>query len=224
MIQQPQAQPIMGGPQVGAAVVPNQGGQQPNLQNQYGQMNPSPVGPATTPVQQQVYNQQQQQQPSQTPQTTQQQQQTSGFGYNTQQPTSTSAAAAPVAGNRHAIWTGQIEWAEKDRNNPNIKSNHYANATMYSFMNAIDPNTGDFVSEVSHASAQAWPNKISLQMMSKQILDILMPLCGPPARNLILHTDNQDVKNSLTSIGVYNKTFFSSCNHDSIMLYNLRVH
>lgn len=198
-------------PQVGTA------GQQPPTPQNYAQMNhPSPasvgsVGPGT-PQPSQYQQQQQQQQPQSQP-PPQPQQTQANFNYSqTQQVPGAAAASAATAtgasvpggagpGKQVQIWEGQIEWAEKDRNNPNIKVNHTTSAVMYSFT-AIDPATGQLVSEVPLAASQTWPSKISLQMMSKQILDILSPWCGPPARNLILYTDNQDVKNALTNVGV----------------------
>lgn len=165
------------------------GGQMPvtsPVPPQTGVQTAPPPPPQPSAQQPQVYQQQPQQQ----------QQANAGFGY-------APTGAGGGGGRQVQIWEGHIEWAEKDRNNPNIKSTHVALAAMYSFMTAVvDPATGQYASEVALASAQTWPAKISLQMMSKQILDILSPWCAPPARNLILHTDNQDVKNSLTTVGV----------------------
>lgn len=172
----------------------------PQQQQPYGQMNPSPVGAGVVPPTQPNQYQQQQPQSQQQQQQPPQQQQTN-FNYMQNQQAGASANVGGTGASKVQIWEGQIEWPEKDRNNPNIKTNCVAPAIMYSFAN-IDPNTGQYVSEVPVSVGQAWPPKITLQMMSKQILDILSPWCTPPARNLILYTDNQDVKNALTTVGV----------------------
>jgi hypothetical protein len=103
------------------------------------------------------------------------------------------------------IWDGQIEWQEKDRNNPNSanKMTHTVKARMISFT-VLDQSTGQYVPEVPPALAQTWPQKLPLQLLNKQILDILSAQCPPPTKNLLLHTsdtNNQELKNSL-SIGV----------------------
>ena len=109
------------------------------------------------------------------------------------------------------IWEGGVEWQEKDRNNPNnpIKVKHVVNASIFSFT-ALDQSSGQYVPEVSPALAQTWPQKIPLQLLSKQILDILNQHCPPPTRNLLLITEgnSQELKSTLQSIGVCLKFFF----------------
>lgn len=185
-------------PQGAGMMVTQQQAQQPQQPQTYPPMNPSPVGAGVVPPTQ-AQPQPQPNQYQQQPQGIQQQQQ-GNFNYMQQQ--TTPQQQQQQSGNKQVqIWEGQIEWAEKDRNNPNIKVNNMASAVIYSFT-AVDPNTGQLVCEVPVAVGQSWPTKIPLQMMSKQILDILAPWYTPPVRNLILYTDNQDVKNALTNVGV----------------------
>lgn len=107
--------------------------------------------------------------------------------------------------NQTVIWDGNVEWQEKDRNNPNNsnKVTRIAKAQMISNI-VLDQTTGQYIPEVSHALAQGWPQKIPLQLLSKQILDILNTNCTPPTRNLYLITDgnNVELRNTLQSIGV----------------------
>jgi len=102
------------------------------------------------------------------------------------------------------IWEGFIEWTEKDRNNPNntMKQMHSAKALMLSF-SVLDQASGQYHTEVAAEIAQSWPQRISIQLLSKQILDILTQQCPPPVRQLQLVTENnsQDLRTAL-SIGV----------------------
>ena len=70
-------------------------------------------------------------------------------------------------------------------------------------MNVLDQASGQYQPEVSLQVAQAWPAKMSIQLLSKQILDFLTQNCVPPIKQLLLVTDgnSQDLKNVL-SIGV----------------------
>ena len=101
------------------------------------------------------------------------------------------------------IWVGQIEWQEKDRNNPNNpnKMTHTVKASMLC-NNVLDQTTGQYQPDVSINTAQSWPQKISIQLLSKQILDILSQHCPPTAKNLNLNAEenSQDLKTAL-SIG-----------------------
>jgi hypothetical protein len=107
--------------------------------------------------------------------------------------------------NQTVIWDGNVEWQEKDRNNPNNtnKVTRIAKAHMISNI-VLDQTTGQYIPEVSPILAQGWPQKIPLQLLSKQILDILTIQCTPPTRNLYLITDgnNLELRNTLQSIGV----------------------
>jgi hypothetical protein len=102
------------------------------------------------------------------------------------------------------IWEGFIEWTEKDRNNPNntMKQMHSAKALMLSF-SVLDQASGQYHTEVAAEIAQSWPQRISIQLLSKQILDILAQQCPPPIKQLQLVTENnsQDLRTAL-SIGV----------------------
>ena len=106
--------------------------------------------------------------------------------------------------NQTKIWDGIIEWQEKDRNNPNsnLKQNHSVKAFMLSF-NVLDQASGQYQSEVSMAIAQTWPQKIGIQLLSKQILDYLSQQCTSPIKQLQLVTEgnSQDLRTAL-SIGV----------------------
>ena len=72
----------------------------------------------------------------------------------------------------------QIEWQEKDRNNPNNpnKLTHTVKASMHC-SNVLDPVTNQYQPEVPHALTQSWPQKINIQLLSKQILEILSKHC-----------------------------------------------
>lgn len=153
-------------------------------QQQTAQTQQQPMVQQQQPAQQMIQQQQQQQNPN-------------NFVPNYQQPQQQQQRQVQ-------IWEGQIEWVEKDRNNPNIKLTHMAQAAMLAFT-VLDTTSGQYVPEVSPAATQTWPPKIPLQMMSKQILDILSPSCGLSIRNLLLYTENQDVKNALTNVGVCKK-------------------
>ena len=100
------------------------------------------------------------------------------------------------------IWEGFMEWQEKDRTNPNNKTMRSLNSIMLSY-SSLDQSTGQYQLEVPRSVTQLWPQKITVQLINKQILDILTPDCMPPTKNIIIVTDgnNQDLKTAL-SIGV----------------------
>ena len=102
------------------------------------------------------------------------------------------------------VWEGLIEWQEKDRNNPNSgnKVTHTVKARLASLIN-LDQTTGQYQTEVPLSMTQSLPQKLSMQLLSKQVLDILGQHCPTSStKNLILYTENnQDLKTAL-SIGV----------------------
>ncbi len=193
----PQQQPIIQSQTPPISTVPINS-QNAMVQNNYQQqqqigISPSPVGPSSNNQQQQQQQPIIKQQPNYATAQVQPQQtvaQQSNFNYVQAQ---------------SKIWVGQIEWQEKDRNNPNNpnKMTHSVKASMLS-SNTLDPITNQCQPEVTIATASSWPAKISIQLLSKQILDILAKHCPSPAKTLILTTDennNQDLKQAL-SIGV----------------------
>jgi mediator of RNA polymerase II transcription subunit 12 len=107
------------------------------------------------------------------------------------------------------IWDGNVEWQEKDRNNPANpnKVTHVVKAQMISSI-ILDQATGQYIPEVSPLLAQGWPQKIPLQLLSNQILEILNSNCVPPTRNLLLLTEgggggvNQELKSTLQSVNI----------------------
>jgi hypothetical protein len=141
--------------------------------------------------------------------------------YNQQHAQQVTSQQAPIINqnifsqqqNQTVIWDGNVEWQEKDRNNPNNtnKVTRIAKAHMISNI-VLDQTTGQYIPEVSPILAQGWPQKIPLQLLSKQILDILTIQCTPPTRNLYLITDgnNLELRNTLQSIGVSISSLFLS--------------
>ena len=103
------------------------------------------------------------------------------------------------------IWEGNIEWKEKNKTNPNliVEVTHVVKAQMISNI-ILDTTSGQYVPEIPPAFAQGWPKKIPLQLLSKQVLDILNKFCTPPTSNCLLVTDenNLELKNCLKSLGV----------------------
>ena len=202
-IQQPKTPQQLLQSQTPPIILPvNQNNQQQQLQQQQQQQQqiimqqnyPGNKPQMFLPQQQQQQQQQQkqlQQQPS--PQQQQQQQQ--------QQQSQSFSVVHNKAGQ---IWEGHVEWQEKDRINPNntAKLTHTVKAIMLSF-NIMDQATGQLQLEVPISIAQSWPQKISIQLLSKQILDILSQQCTPPTKQLVLVTEgnNQDLKTAL-AIGV----------------------
>ena len=114
---------------------------------------------------------------------------------------------------RQSVWEGYIEWTEKDRSNPNSgnKVKHQVKARLLSPISQ-DPSTGQLITDVSPSMAQCIPPKLMLQLLSKQVLELLLQHCTPPTKNLYLITEgnNADVKAAL-SIGVI-FIYFSSFN------------
>lgn len=94
------------------------------------------------------------------------------------------------------IWTGTIEWNQKIQN---AKHQYSINASLLT-KNVLD-STSRLVPEVSEAQAQRWPNRILLQLLSKQIYEILNNFCQPPIKELYLVTteNNQELKQALSS-------------------------
>lgn len=202
-------------------VIPGQPVQvQPPIR-QINQPSPQLIQSQTPPivtVQMNPQQQQQQQQqminynqrfPQQAQQPAQPQQQQQNYPYTQQQQQQQQPQAqAPQQGKLIQIWDGHVEWQEKDRQNPNSKITHTVKAGIYS-LSVLDQNTGQIVPEVPQSLAQAWPPKIPLQLLGKQIVDILSTTCQPPTRNLYLISEqnNQDIKNAL-NIGVKKSKLF----------------
>ena len=211
-IQQPKTPQQLLQSQTPPIILPaNQNNQQQQLQQQQLQQqqqqqiimqNYSGNKPQMFLPQQQQQQQQQQKQLQQQPSPQQQQQQ--------QQQSQSFSVVHNKAGQ---IWEGHVEWQEKDRINPNntAKLTHTVKAIMLSF-NIMDQATGQLQLEVPISIAQSWPQKISIQLLSKQILDILSQQCTPPTKQLVLVTEgnNQDLKTAL-AIGVsqYLLNYFS---------------
>lgn len=95
------------------------------------------------------------------------------------------------------IWSGTIEWNQKVQN---TKQQYIINASLFT-KNVPDPTSRQLVPEVPEAQARQWPNRIPLQLLSKQIYEILNNFCQPPTKELYLVTkeNNQDLKQALSS-------------------------
>lgn len=95
----------------------------------------------------------------------------------------------PVVPNQQAgnatmhIWDGVFEWQQKDPNNPENKITNQIKTSLYTY---VDYMNGAQIPQLSPMISQTWPPKITLQLISLQVLQILTNSLVPPIKKLLL--------------------------------------
>lgn len=110
------------------------------------------------------------------------------------------------------IWSGYIDWEEKDSTNPG--SQKKVRKTTKASLIAKDTDDALNKAEVKavETCAQNWPWKIYLQLISKQLIELMSAYCSSSVCSfeLKIKGDDSDLKNALlTKDGILNLASFN---------------